>query len=139
MNHHYTDIRDRIAGPPKWWDENAVPRYCEFGPRETANIYATEVALLEIACQGCGQRFKVCMASSLTSRISSGALLGSLSELVEAREIHYGDPPNVGCCPAGPTMNSVPLRVIEFWVTTTSLEWRREEQFEVEVMPEWAT
>ncbi|MFW6184041.1 MAG: hypothetical protein ACOC8X_09610 [Chloroflexota bacterium] len=38
-----------------------------------------------------------------------------LSELIDAGRLHYGDPPNAGCCPAGPTMNSEPRRVLEFY------------------------
>jgi hypothetical protein len=106
VNHHYPDIVDRL-GTPQWWDEHAVPRYCTFAPQHAANIYAAEVCLLEIACQDCATAFRVCM--------SVGPLDGSLAGAVEADTIHYGDPPNAGCCAAGPTMNSVPLRVLEFW------------------------
>ena len=42
MNTEYDDIRALIAEPPRWWDEFAVPRYCDFHPRRAANIYARE-------------------------------------------------------------------------------------------------
>lgn len=106
MNHHYRDIRERL-GAPQWWDEAGVPRYCDFSPNETNDIYARQAILMEIACQNCGQRFRVAMT------------VGPLGELVtDVDALHYGDPPNAGCCLAGPTMNSVPVQV---------LEWAREE------------
>lgn len=131
MNHHYNDIINKL-GPPLFWDECAVPRYCDFGPNETANIYAREVALLEIACQDCGQLFKVVVSWSETDWPSE-----RLSNLVENNEIHYGDPPNDGCCLAGPTMNSVPKRVIEFW-QKRKFEWVRVSELEREIKVDWA-
>lgn len=111
MHHHYADIL-RLAGlaheQPRWFDEDGVPRFCDFSPHETANIYAKHAVLLLIACQSCGTEFEVC----LTDRMRSEP---SLANLVEDDEIHYGDPPNMRCCPAGPTMNSIPIRVLEFW------------------------
>lgn len=112
MNHHYKDIRDAIPTPPLWWDENAVPRYCAFGPEEGANIYAEEIVLLKIRCQSCGRSFSVCMSSGTMDRARKRA---TLAEQVADKTIHYGDPPNVDCCPAGPTMNSEPDRVLQFW------------------------
>lgn len=111
MNHHYSDIRSLTADEPLWWDENAVPRYCEFAPRVTANIYAVSAVLLLIECQNCSREFKVCMTNGPMDEYHGI----SLRRDIEADEIHYGDPPNAGCCPAGPTMNSVPRRVIEYW------------------------
>jgi hypothetical protein len=132
MNHHYKDIRDKL-GEPLWWDEYAVPRYCEFAPDETGDIYAREAVLLEIACQDCGTRFKVCMTTPpYTQR-------PSLADLVRDDEVHYGDPPNAGCCAAGPTMNSVPLRVLEFWDRTVGLDWQRIPDLQREIECEWAT
>jgi hypothetical protein len=32
MLQHYEDILSRIAEPPRWFDEQGVPRYCEFAP-----------------------------------------------------------------------------------------------------------
>jgi hypothetical protein len=122
MNHHYADIRGR-AGEPDWFDEHAVPRYGAFQPAACADIYAREIVLLQIACQGCGARFAVCMSQSdmglvpvaeESNRWTYGRTR-TLRSLVEADEIHYGDPPNTGCCAAGASMNSVPVRVLEFW------------------------
>lgn len=31
--------------------------------------------------------------------------------------LHYGDPPNTGCCLSGASMNSEPRRILEYWST----------------------
>lgn len=126
MNHHYRDIRDRL-GAPAWWDDAAVPRYCDFSPHETNDIYARQAVLMEIACQDCGTRFLVALT------------VGPLSDLItDIDTLHYGDPPNAGCCPAGPTMNSVPVRVVEFW-QRDSIDWERRPELEREIACDWAT
>lgn len=142
MNHDYADIISLIAEPPKWWDEHAVPRYCEFSPRVSANIYADEVVLLLIECQSCGTEFKVCMSDDQMSRAMRSygreKPAPSLTRLVQDGEIHYGDPPNAcpGECAAGSTMNSVPVRVLEFW-RRSMLEWERVPELERGVWPDW--
>lgn len=130
MKHHYRDITDKL-GEPLWWDEAGVPRYCEFGPRETNDIYVDQVVLLEIACQQCGRRFKVAM--SWGSDMGYFRKIPSLFEQIESKEIHYGDPPNYGCCPAGATMNSEPIRVLEAWQRGEGFEWERMAEYEVEI------
>lgn len=136
MHHHYLDIITKL-GKPLWWDEYAVPRYCEFFPKEGADIYASEIVLLEIACQDCGQLFKVCMSwSDIDGMIRN---IPPLSQLITNDEIHYGDPPNYGCCLAGPTMNSIPKRVIEFWRKENGFgEMKRIPELEREIKPDWA-
>jgi hypothetical protein len=120
MHYHYNDIRDRISDPPIWWDEVGVPRYCKFGPSETNRIYATEVVYFAIVCQNCEQEFNVALSWHPVNRYPS------LRERVELDTLHYGDPPNLGCCPAGPTMNSEPLHVWEFWQKDSSgFGWER--------------
>lgn len=111
MHHHYADIRDRIAERPAWWDEYGVPRYGPFDPLACANIYAREVALVLIACQNCGTEFRVCMSESLWPRQDPGGFRAA----IVSGSLHYGDPPNAGCCLAGPTMNCWDRRVLEFW------------------------
>lgn len=140
MHHHFNDIVDRIPEPPKWWDTHGFPRYCDFAPRETANIYADELVLLEIACQGCGRLFTVCIAQSPLERIrlDTDTLRPTLAEHVASGAIHYGDPPNVDCCPAGATMNSVPVRVVEFWVRGSGHSWQRDPNLEVDIDTDWA-
>lgn len=128
MNHHYRDIRSRIAEPPVWFDECAVPRWCPFHPREAADIYAREVALLAIECQSCGYPFVAAVSHSDDGLRA----IPPLSERIADRTIHYGDPPNVECCPAGPTMNCIDRRVLEYW-RLEKHEWVRDYEYEVEI------
>ena len=107
MLNSYLDIRSRIPEPPLWWDENGVPRYVPFTPDETADIYAQECALVLIACQSCGTEFSVAFSWSQIVFVPL--------TLERVKALHYGDPPNIGCCPAGATMNCDDLRVLEFW------------------------
>ena len=127
MHYHYRDIRSRIAEPPKWWDEHGTPRYCDFGPGETSDIYCKECCLLRIRCQDCGAKFDVCMSWNLLDKAMHDA--ASLSERIENGSIHYGDPPNDRCCAAGPTMNSEPIAVLQFW-RSENCEWSRVAELE---------
>jgi len=111
MTPDYHDIVSRIAEPPSWWQEGGVPRWGDFGPRESTSIYAREAVLMEVACQGCDTTFRVAMCED-------GHGGGQrLSEQIVAGTLHYGDPPNTGCCAAGASMNSVPRRILEYWST----------------------
>lgn len=120
MHNTYDDILTRVPDPPVWWDSNGVPRWCNFHPSKCPDIYADEAVLLRIACQGCGTQFDVELHSSRYDK-------RRLSEAPQ--EIFYGDPPNVGCCPAGATMSSVSLHVIEFWQRGPS-GWTRNKPYE---------
>lgn len=115
----YQDIIDR-AGPPDWWAPRGVPRYGAFDPR-AIDIYAEQVALYEIACQGCGYRFKATSTwSSSTAQIARMWRLGTIADnsiraaLEQGRGLDYGDPPNVGCCDVGPTMTACFVRLLEY-------------------------
>jgi len=145
MNNRYADILDIIPDEPKWWDEHAVPRYCDFSPRENANIYADEVVLMLIQCQDCEKEYKVCLSLSTMGRFNRAdpeKPYPSLAERIETREIHYGDPPNncgEGCC-AGATMSSVPVRVLEFWRRPEKgCNKERVPELERDVWPDWMT
>jgi hypothetical protein len=59
MHAHYDDIISRIGIPPVWFDDHAVPRYCEFAPEKSASIHIGEIALAEITCQECGHVFHI--------------------------------------------------------------------------------
>ena len=131
MHHHYNDITEKIGEEPQWWDEHAVPRYCAFEPDACADIYADEVVLLLIACQNCGREFRVAMSTD-----SFDVLMNRerLADLIKSGAIHYGDPPNYECCPPGPTMNSEPLQVLEYWrKDRTAFEWKRDSALEVKI------
>ena len=137
MNNNYKDIRDRIPECPKWFNEYAVPRYCEFHPDNVANIYAEEVALVLIECQDCRQEFIVAFSQSVMDRvrfdmIHPGTLYQTIADKIKDKTIHYGDPPNTDCCAAGPTMNSNPIRVLEYW-SKKHLDWKRDKTFEVSI------
>ena len=137
MNHDYNDIRDLIPKKPKWFDECAVPRYCGFSPHEMSDIYADEAAFVLITCQGCGHKFKVGFSSSFISRADE---YGGrpLSAAITEKSLHYGDPPNIGCCAAGVTMNSEPRNVIEYWRRIGS-DWKRDRSLEIDIQPDWVT
>lgn len=116
-----------------WWDENGTPRFAAHDPKLCPDIYADEVALLEVACQGCDRRFAVQVSMGMRGRMTAGGAAMSLESIIRSGVIHYGDPPNVDCCPAGPTMNVWDIRVIEFW--TRMLEggyvWSRVPELEI--------
>lgn len=120
MKHDYNDIREAIEAKPQWWDECGVPRYCAPHPSEVNCIYASEVCFYTIKCQSCGYMFLVCSVHSFLNN-------GALHERLMDHGLHYGDPPNIGCCPAGPTMNSDPLEVVSFW-SREKHEWKEIEE-----------
>jgi hypothetical protein len=134
MHHHYDDIRSKIAEAPQWHDEFAVPRYCAFAPGETSNIYAREAALVLITCQGCGAVHKVAFTSCSMDMVKKRP---SIADRIRGKSLHYGDPPNAGCCAAGPTMNSEPRKVLEYW-RREKCDWVRDPSLEISIEPEWA-
>jgi hypothetical protein len=115
MRPSYDDITSHIAEEPVWYDEHGVPRYRAFEPG-LLSVYAVEAALVEIACQNCERRFLVSVAKEL----------GDLHTLQIDEDFEYGDPPNAGCCPSGPTMSSIPKRIIEFWSRVGAGDWTRD-------------
>jgi hypothetical protein len=122
MNRCYDDIIDKL-GDPIWFDENAVPRYCEFGP-DRMDIYANEAALILIKCQGCGKRFKVgCCSSTYDIALGSEAISSCINNSYQ-----YGDVPNTSCC-IGITMMSEPIKVLEYWHKVDN-EWVRDNNLE---------
>lgn len=171
MHHHYIDLLSAAKIPPLWWDENGTPRFAEHHPNMCPDIYADEVVLVVISCQGCGTEFPVQMSWSQMDAVRELAMRGtrgfcgqlldrlanvlaelaltgspaealkeviakrddarayeppSLAQQVRAGTIHYGDPPNTECCPAGATMNCWDLRVVEFWARGFALRRIRE-------------
>ena len=89
----YIDITERIAEPPKWWDEHGVPRYAEFSPYLVANIYAEEVVLVEIACQACRSLFPVAFSSQGGAGPREDGR--SLADNIRSGEIHYAIRPTM--------------------------------------------
>ena len=131
MNLYYSDILERIHEPPVWFDEHAVPRFNLFTPYQCANIYASQVVLFLIECQSCKREFLVAMSWAKHDEKSS------LADDVKSQQLNYGDPPNVDCCQSGPTMMSVPRRVLEFW--TQDRDWKRVPELEINVKADWDT
>lgn len=135
MKRHYRDILDRVAEEPLWFDEHGVPRFSAFSINEIADIYATEAALVLVTCQGCGREFRVAF-----SRCMEGE---PLSDQIRAKSLHYGYPPNIECCEPGPTMNSEPRKVLQFWrrffEPDFSIGYTRDQSLEIDITPDWVT
>lgn len=129
----YEDIVKRL-GQPLWYDEYGVPRYDPFDRKLVADIYAHEIALVEIQCQACLKRFDVAFSYGPMQQVSDPNL-PSLSERVTDDTLHYGDPPRhdhpnaKGC--SGATMNCNELRVLQFWRTSQKYDWHRLGRLEV--------
>jgi len=106
----YNDIRSRL-GEPLWWDGNCVPRYEPFHP-DLCGVHNEEVALIEIACQQCDQRFLVAI------EVSKRREDASIPTPETVWQWGFGDPPRharAGGCAAGDVMQSIPMRIVEFW------------------------
>ena len=39
----------------------------------------------------------------------------TLADIIRSHQIEYRDPPNVECCPDGPSQTSITRRVLEYW------------------------
>lgn len=159
----YRDILSRIEDEPLWFDEHAVPRFCEFAPSRSASIHVDECALAEITCQACGRLFRVAFSTvnvrakhietmkefraRTADSESEQVNIRPVADAIRERTLHYGDPPNVNCCLAGNSMNSEPRRVIEYWVRRDPayvhgklitdpgryFEWTRDHSLEVDI------
>ena len=126
MHENYTDIRERIAEEPTWYDQNGTPRYGLFHPDMCPNIYADECVLLRIACQYCAEEFDVQMSG------------GVLNHIENPKKLHYGDPPihenNHGeWCAAGATMNCEDISVLQVWLRPDFGTWTRHPELEGEI------
>ena len=128
---NYNDIKKRIKEQPKWFDCHGVPRYDDFHPSLSPNIYADEVVLMRIACQNCGRDFLVELNFSKMDVVFRAT---PLKERIESKLIHYGDPPNDDCCDSGPTMNCDDLEIVEYWSRKGVLEWKRDKKFEIRLL-----
>ncbi len=132
MNKNYADIIAATSKEPLWFDEHGVPRFAQFRP-DMLDIYASEGLLLKILCQSCKHEFLVGMSLCRMEIPEEG----SLKDEIKANSLHYGDPPNVtDCCFAGPTMNSIPVQVMEFWERKSGT-WTRCPEWERPISPSW--
>lgn len=150
MHHDYSDITNLTDASPRWYDENGVPRYCAFHPSHLANIYAGEAALVLIECQGCRTEFQVAV-SELNQEAklwdaSRQVRVAFLSDLILEQTLRYGDPPNTRCCAGGPSMSSISVNAIEYWIKpyirlergkhikdVSLMNWVRQEGFELPI------
>lgn len=115
MHEAYEDITSRISEEPTWYDQNGTPRYGKFTPDGCPNIYSSHVALMEIACQSCGKRFRVEMHTDVWNDHDT-----------LPKKWHYGDPPRHSCMGGGDTMNCEDLFVLEVWSKSNPLRnWKR--------------
>lgn len=106
-----------------WWDEYGVPRYQPFAPWDQARIYSDEVAVLRVQCAGCRREFNVA--------VSTCPVLPSLQRMLDDGLLHYGCPPNVGCC-RGAALQSSALFVAQFW-RRSGLKWCRIPENEIDL------
>jgi hypothetical protein len=139
MNNCYEDILQLTEREPIWFDEYAVPRFCEFSPKAIANIYADECALVLIQCQECHTEFQVAFSESkvnihkLLIQKALGRKMGTLAESIRSHAIHYGDPPNIGCCGAGATMNCDDIKVLQYF-RRSRFDWKRDKRLEIDLI-----
>lgn len=121
MKRYFVDLLSRISEAPSWFDSNGTPRYGDFSPDLVPDVYTDEVLLLLIRCQGCLREFRVAIQRE---RYEPKTLKSRLPH------VYYGDPPNVRCCPAGPTMSSESVKVLEYWERSL-WKWIRLQEYEV--------
>ena len=105
MLQHYEDILSRIAEPPRWFDEQGVPRYWDFAPLRVANIYARECALLAIECQNCGRPFIVALDertanNNVITRPGYEPPWRTLADIIRSHEIGTGTRPMSNATPS---------------------------------------
>lgn len=122
----YNDIKNKL-GKPLWYDEKGVPRYARFDPSLVNNIYANEVALVEIWCQACKEKFLVAFSSDANYCLLEN--YNPISYAIFQKTLHYGDPPIHGSC-GGYTMNCEDLKVVEFW-RNEYFSWIRDKKLEI--------
>lgn len=138
MKGSYDDIVSRIADPILWYDEHGVPRYAPFTPDLKSDIYADEAALVEVVCQECRRAFFVCCSRAEDDNRRPVPV----AERIRANDDRlYGDPPchttDIECqtgmesCRAGHTMNSIAVRVVEYWSRAATMQWGRDPALEI--------
>lgn len=131
MKQEYADIR-KAMGEPLWFDEVGCPRYAPFHPTLLNDIYADYAVLLVVKCQNCGEEFTVAVSESSVSRTKSGVFAPFLDKSISAGNVFlYGDPP-IHRDAAGNTMNTIAVKVVEFWRREGGYrEWKRDESLEM--------
>jgi hypothetical protein len=123
MKTNFYDITSKL-GEPLWWNENGVPRYCEFNI-DCITPYSIECALVKIRCQSCHKEYVVSIIRLPWYD------LDTIQDKILNKNLHYGDPPNTECCLSGCTMNSDTLEVLQYWYLNKNLEWMRDNKYEI--------
>lgn len=87
---------------------------------------------MQIECQSCRHRFRVALSWYRLSGDKSLTDCGT-------DNLHYRDPPNIWCCSSGPSMSSVPKRILQFWRkdASTNRQWARISELEVAINCGW--
>jgi hypothetical protein len=127
----YSDILDLAPTRPLWWDEQAVPRFCQFAPDKVSNFYAREAALLLVRCQF-GPAHCFVVAVSVPQQEGT-----TLADEIRAGTIHYGDPPRIAECGDGDA-NSIAIRVLQYWryiCEPRPARWVRDRSLEIVLDP----
>jgi hypothetical protein len=133
----YKDILEKIAEPPRWWDENRVPRYVDFAPWYIADIYSDEAALIEIACFGCLTIYRLACSMLHFDAPQRAGL--PVADAIRSGDLLMSDPPNTGCCRIGPSTGCYNLRVLEYWCRRNQgRDWTRDPSLEID-LPEMKT
>ena len=133
MHRGYDDITARL-GEPLWWDGQGVPRYDTFRP-DLCGVYDTQVALVELACQGCSRRLMVTVEHDLMAVIEHNIDSWSMPTADDPGcWDSYGDPPihagAKGLC-IGCSMTSGCYRILEFWQKRDlDGDWERKTEYE---------
>lgn len=154
MKAGYEDILSRL-GEPLWYDYEGVPRYDSFHPN-LCGVYASFVSYNQIACQSCVKKFFVAVeicnfeippsfkfpipppigeAQKIEKVVNKLDSSNFPSPWDQIGSFHYGDPPIHRCF--GDSMNSVPVRIIEFWQKGPLKDtpcWSRIPRFEFEIV-----
>lgn len=119
MKRAYDDLLSLTGRKPSFFQAEGVPRWADFQPGDSTSPYAVDCAIVEIACQLCDMRFHVLMESTSRDRTT-------VEEQIRTSTLAYRDPPNVGCCPGGPSTTSETVRVIEYWRRQRTFTWERD-------------
>lgn len=124
MDRHYEDLLGLTDQKPSFFQQGGVPRWTPFQAGDSTSPYTVDCAIVEIACQMCDTRFHVLMESGSRDR-------ETILQRIQAKNLQYLDPPNVGCCRGGPSTTSETVRVIEYWARQETFQWKRDPQAEV--------
>lgn len=140
MKTNYQDIVALAPTKPLWFDEQGVPRFCEFHPTRVVHRDAEEVALVEVQCQACGAAFPVALSWRSHDYDREMLDLPPMPRLTAGNKAMphsyaYGDPPNTGCCRSGATMSSEFLRLLQMWTRPRFGVWDRWNDEDLAALP----